>query len=82
MKRPDITPHGLRSCFRDWVREETSFPNDLAELALAHRVGGKVEQAYRRGSGFKKRVQLAQAWSAYCNKPPVADAKVLAFKRG
>ena len=81
MKRPDISVHGFRSVFRTWVGEETNFPDDLAELALAHQVGDATERAYRRGTGFKKRVALAEAWSAYCSKPSVADSRVLAFAK-
>ena len=41
------TTHGFRSSFRDWVGDETNFPRELAELALAHKVGDTTEQAYR-----------------------------------
>jgi len=68
----------MRSVFRDWCGEMTNFPNDLAEMALAHKVGNRVEQAYRRQTGFQKRRALAEAWANYCSRP-VADAKVLAF---
>jgi integrase len=43
MNRSDVTVHGFRSAFRDWVSEATNFPNDAAELALAHKVADKVE---------------------------------------
>lgn len=79
MKYDDITVHGMRSVFRDWAGEESHFPNDIIEMALAHRVGDKVEQAYRRKTGFQKRRLLAEAWAGYCAKPPVANQKVLAF---
>ena len=79
MKYDGITVHGFRSAFRDWAGEESHFPNDIIEMALAHSVGTKVEQAYRRKTGFQKRRLLAEAWSNYISKP-VADAKVLAFK--
>ena len=80
--RDDLTVHGFRACFKTWASEETNFPNELSEMALAHAVGNKVEQAYRRGTGFKKRVALADAWAAYVGKPRAADGKVLKFKRG
>ena len=80
MSHDGITVHGFRSTFRDWVGEETNFPNDLAELALAHRLPDKVEAAYRRGSMFNKRVKLATAWADFCGKPSIAkEGKVLAF---
>ena len=80
MKFHGITVHGFRSAFRDWAGEESHFPNDIAEMQLAHSVGTKVEQAYRRKTGFSKRRLLAEAWSNYISKP-VADAKVLEFKQ-
>ena len=69
------------SSFRDWAGEESHFPNDVIEMALAHRVGDKTEQAYRRKTGFQKRRLLAEAWAGYCAKPAVADAKVLTFAK-
>jgi integrase len=80
MQRADVTVHGFRSAFRDWVGEETNFANDLAELALAHKVADKVEAAYRRGTMFEKRRKLAEAWAGYCAKPVVKDAKVIALR--
>ncbi len=62
----DFTVHGMRSAFRDWAGEETEFPRELAEAALAHVVGGAVEQAYRRGDALEKRRRLMDAWAAYC----------------
>jgi integrase len=62
----EITAHGFRSTFRDWCAEQTSFPSEVAEMALAHAVGDKVEAAYRRGDLFEKRRQLAEAWAAFC----------------
>jgi hypothetical protein len=50
-------------------------------MALAHRVGDKTEQAYRRKTGFQKRRQLADAWSNYCAKAVAGDAKVLTLVR-
>ena len=67
MKRGDLTAHGFRSTFRDWAAEQTVFPSEVAEMALAHVVGDKVEAAYRRGDMFEKRRQLAAAWAAYCS---------------
>lgn len=60
------TVHGLRSSFRDWVSEETNFPGDVAEAALAHVVKNKVEAAYRRGNLLAKRREMMTAWSNYC----------------
>jgi integrase len=58
-------PHGFRSTFRDWCADKTDYPSEVAEMALAHAIGNKVEAAYRRGDLFEKRKQLMQAWSDY-----------------
>ncbi|MFT7571281.1 MAG: integrase [Paracoccaceae bacterium] len=60
------TPHGFRSTFRDWSAEQTAFPNEVCEMALAHAVGDKTEAAYRRGDLLQKRFRLAKAWAQYC----------------
>jgi integrase len=65
MKEP-VTVHGFRSSFRDWAGNETHFPRELAEHALAHVIGDKAEQAYRRGDALEKRRKLMDAWAAYC----------------
>ncbi|MBT7646629.1 MAG: integrase arm-type DNA-binding domain-containing protein [Rhodospirillaceae bacterium] len=59
------TVHGLRSTFRDWTAEQTSFPRDICEAALAHALKDKVEAAYRRSDLFAKRRDLMNAWAAY-----------------
>jgi len=59
-------PHGFRSSFRDWVGERTGYPGDMAEMALAHTIGDKVEAAYRRGDMFEKRRRLMADWAAFC----------------
>lgn len=60
------TPHGFRSAFRDWAGEETAFPPEVAEAALARLVGDAVERAYRRGDALEKRRALMEAWALYC----------------
>jgi integrase len=64
MKIPAV-PHGFRSTFRDWCAEKTDYPRDVAEMALAHAIGNKVEAAYRRGDLFDKRKQLMKDWADY-----------------
>jgi integrase len=76
MKRDDLTAHGFRSSFRDWAAERTTFPAEVAEMALAHTVGDKVEAAYRRGDLFQKRRQLAEAWAKFCAAAPAAGQVV------
>ena len=63
------TVHGFRSSFADWCTEQTNFPSEARELALAHTVGSAVERAYRRGDLFEKRRQLAAAWARFCATP-------------
>ncbi|MFK5980965.1 MAG: tyrosine-type recombinase/integrase [Rhizobiaceae bacterium] len=63
----DITVHGFRSTFRDWAGDETNFPREIAEAALAHKVGNDVEQAYRRSDALKKRRLLMEAWADFCS---------------
>jgi integrase len=72
----DVVPHGFRSTFRDWVSEETNFPSELAEAALAHIKGDKTEAAYKRGTMFQKRRQLMDAWADRCSQP-IDHAKVV-----
>jgi integrase len=69
MGRGDLTVHGFRSAFSDWCAEQTNFPSEVREMALAHVVGDKVEAAYRRGDLFEKRRQLSEAWSRYRGTP-------------
>ncbi len=68
LKRLDIdaTVHGFRSSFRDWVAEQTAFPNEVAEAALAHTIKNAAEAAYRRGDLLEKRREMMQAWADYC----------------
>ena len=60
------TVHGFRSSFRDWVAEKTSFPGELAEVALAHVNSDKTEAAYLRSDQRERRRELLAAWAAYC----------------
>jgi integrase len=61
-----LTVHGFRSTFRDWVSEETDHSPEVAEMALAHTIGNKVEKAYRRGNLLERRRRLMQDWEDYC----------------
>ena len=79
MGHAGLTSHGFRSTFRDWAAERTAFPGDVAEAALAHVVGNKVEAAYRRGDLFDKRRKLMDAWASFCAEGPKGD--VVDFRR-
>jgi integrase len=70
MNHADLTVHGFRSCFRDWVGETTAHPREVVEAALAHRTGDKVEQAYARGDLFTKRRKLMTDWAQFCARDP------------
>ncbi|MEJ6849549.1 integrase arm-type DNA-binding domain-containing protein [Sinorhizobium fredii] len=68
MEREDLTVHGFRSTFRDWAAEQTAYPNEMLEMALAHTVSDKTEAAYRRGDMKEKRQRLMTDWADYCDK--------------
>lgn len=68
-----VTVHGFRSTFRDWCAESTSYPQHVAEMALAHTIGDKVEAAYRRGDLFEKRVRLMDDWASWCARTTTAE---------
>jgi integrase len=81
MGRGDLTAHGFRSTFRDWAAERTAYPREVAEMALAHTIGDKVEAAYRRGDLFEKRRKMMNAWADYCGTVHEAGAdKVVPIK--
>jgi integrase len=65
----EVVPHGFRSSFDDWVAEDTDFPDWLADAALAHAKGDKVEAAYKRGDALAKRRKLMEGWAEYCGAP-------------
>jgi integrase len=67
------TVHGFRSAFRDWAGNETHFPREVAEAALAHVIGDEAEQAYRRGDALAKRRALMQAWADYIENRTAAN---------
>ena len=68
------TPHGFRSSFRDWVAEETNYPGEVAEAALAHTVQNKVEAAYRRTDFLAKRRTMMDEWAAFCGSGAATES--------
>jgi integrase len=80
MGRRELTVHGFRSTFSDWCAEQTDFPSEVREMALAHTVADKVEAAYRRGDLFEKRRSLADRWANFCYSTPAPD-NVIAIRR-
>ncbi|MDR5771223.1 MULTISPECIES: phage integrase central domain-containing protein [unclassified Caballeronia] len=67
MGYPDITVHGFRSTFRDWVADCTEYPDSIADMALAHVVADKTDAAYRRGDMLERRRRLMDEWAKFCN---------------
>lgn len=61
-----VTVHGFRSAFRDWVADQTDYPGEVAEAALAHTIPNKVEAAYRRTDFLQKRRSLMEEWAQFC----------------
>ncbi len=74
----NFTAHGFRSSFRTWAAECTQFPREIAELALAHKVGNDVERAYSRSTLIERRRALMEAWAGYLE--PQSAGNVVAFK--
>ena len=74
-------PHGLRSTFRTWVAERTRFDGDMAEIALAHKVGSKVQQAYNRGDQIDKRRRMMAAWHGFLNGTSAGNVVVIEAAR-
>jgi len=75
-----LTVHGFRSSFRTWVAEQTNFPREVAEAALGHVNGDKVEASYQRGKMVERRRELMEAWSRFCAGEP--GANVLSIEEG
>jgi integrase len=75
-KFKSYTPHGLRSCFRDWASECTQFQNETLELALAHTIKNKAEAAYRRQDQLDKRAKLMQQWQQHV-ETAITDCAVI-----
>ena len=70
MKETTITTHGFRATFKTWAGEKTNHSNEVIEIALAHLVGDKSEQAYWRGQMFERRRALMVDWAAYALQLP------------
>ncbi|MCG3267904.1 integrase arm-type DNA-binding domain-containing protein [Yoonia sp. I 8.24] len=61
----DVDVHGFRTSFRTWTQEQTNFPREVAEAALAHTIKDKAEAAYARSDLFEKRRMMMDAWAAF-----------------
>ncbi len=82
MGRGDITVHGMRSAFRDFAGNETNFPRELAEEALAHTIKSQTERAYRRKAAVEKRRKLMEAWARFCATDRKGGADVVPIGAG
>ena len=69
LKDTTLTVHGFRSSFRDWCAEQTNYPREVAEAALAHSLKDKTEAAYQRGDILEKRRALMDDWENYLLTP-------------
>jgi integrase len=79
----DATVHGFRSSFKDWAGEQTNYPRELAEHALAHEVGSKVERAYGRSQLLEKRRRMMADWEKFVTSPIVSkSASVTPIRKG
>ena len=63
---PDYVVHGFRASFGSWCQEH-DVPWDLRELALAHTIGSRVEQAYLRENLLERRRTLGETWARFCD---------------
>lgn len=73
-------PHGFRSTFRDWAAEQTNYPREVAEMALAHTIADKTEAAYRRGDLLAKRTRMMADWANFIDRQP-AEGTVTPIRR-
>ena len=79
--RPGLTAHGFRSTFRDWAADQTGYPRDVAEMALAHTIKDKSEAAYRRSDMLERRARLMQDWATYCGTLLAERANVTPIRK-
>lgn len=75
--RPGFTVHGFRSTFRDWAGDCTTIQREIIEAALAHVIGDKAEQAYRRGDALERRRELMDAWCRYLDDAEAGNVIML-----
>jgi len=79
MGRTEV-PHGFRSTFRDWAAERTSYPSDMAEMALAHTISSAVEASYRRGDMVEKRRRMMEDWASFCGIQSNSSSEVIGIR--
>ena len=74
-----VVPHGFRSMISDWAAECTNYLRDVAEMALIHAIGDKVEAAYRRGDLFDKRRWMMAGLFKFCAAPSVKTGEIVSL---
>ena len=75
MDLDDLTVHGFRATFKTWASERASFQNEIVEAALAHVIGDKVEQAYRRGTCSRSGAGSCSNGATFCTTASADEAK-------
>lgn len=73
-----LTVHGFRSTFRDWLGEHTTFPEEIGEMCLSHKVGSAVARAYRRGDSLERRREVMELWAAVAHGRCTPDDRLAA----
>jgi len=68
------TTHGFRSSFMVWASEATNYSHDVREMALAHSLGDRTVEAYRRTDLLEKRRAMMKQWAKHCATPPAKCA--------
>lgn len=79
--RPGLTQHGFRSTFRDWAGDQTAYPREIVETAMAHTIKDKAEAAYRRSDALERRARLMQDWATYCRTEPAKAGNVTPIRK-
>jgi len=67
---PGITAQGFRSTFRDWATDQTDYPREVIEHAMAHQLKDKAEAAYFRSDLIARRARLMTDWAKFCDLIP------------
>jgi integrase len=68
------TIHGMRSSFRDWCTEH-GVAHEIAEMALAHRIGDATVHAYLRGDALEPRRMVMQQWGDFLTGAPTSRSQ-------
>ena len=64
---PGITAHGFRSTFQDWAVNQTDYPREVIEYAIARQLKDKAGDVRLRSDLIARRAQLMSDWANYCD---------------